>query len=409
MLFDLDCRGHHASYIQYLIIHWHNHDLSGSLDIVVTNKFVEQYPILVELTNSTKSNIKFIPITSEEEKKLKTVYSALDRFQRSFQEWQLIDKYTKITGCDHCLIMFFDSLLWRMSFRIKPSCSMSGIFFRPISHYRNFPNFRPSSRERFWEFREKMGLSRMLALGCMENFFCLDPLAAKYYSQLYSETNITYLPDPVKTYNISQEQTDKLELNLEIEAGRKIFLLFGSLTDRKGVYQLLEAIKTLSPELSQQLCLLIIGPVEENKNKIDMLVKETTEFKPVQIICRDEYVMDREIQPYFKISDVILAPYQRHVGMSSILVRAATASKPVLASDYGLMGQVTSSNKLGITVNSEFPQGIADGLALCLSEPADNLCNHEKMREFAEQNKAEQFSQVILSRITSQTYAMIER
>ncbi|MGL4882630.1 MAG: glycosyltransferase, partial [Waterburya sp.] len=317
--------------------------------------------------------------------------------------WRLVKKYTKIIGCTHCLLMFFDSLLWRMSFGIKPSCSISSIFFRPISHYRNFDNYLPSSREHFWEFREKIGLSRILTSGRIENFFCLDPLAVDYFSKLDNKTNIVYLPDPVQTYNTSLQQVKNLNQHLGIEIGRKVFLLFGSLSKRKGICELLEAIKNLSFEFSRQLCLLIVGPFEEQELQESTLIeiKNICQSQAVQIICHNEFVIDSQIEPYFKIADFILAPYQHHVGMSAILVRAAAANKPVLSSDFGLMGEVTRRSGLGIVVDSEKSTSIADGLALCLTKPTASLCDYEKMKQFAEQNKAEKFATTIFQNILS--------
>lgn len=405
MLFDLDCRGHHSSYILHLITYWRDRTLPGKLDIVVTPELVKQYPDILKPAESEQSNINFIAITLKEEANLKTVTSALDRFQRSFQEWRLVKKYIEITDCDHCLLMFLDSLLWRMSFGIKPSCSISSIFFRPIRHYRFFDNYQPSSRELFWEWREKLGLPRILALEQLENFFCLDPLAVNYFSKVYSETNgtnIVCLPDPVQTYNTSLQQVENLNQDLGIEAGRKVFLLFGSLSERKGLHELLEAIKTLSPELSRQLCLLIIGPFEgQQSQKLKPLIKQISQSQPIQIICHNKFVTDSQIEPYFKIADFVLTPYQRHVGMSAILVRAAAANKPVLSADFGAMGEVVRSFGLGITIDSEVLQSITDGLARCLTEPTASLCDYKKMKQFAEQNKAEQFAKVIFDNIFS--------
>jgi hypothetical protein len=48
-----------------------------------------------------------------------------------------------------------------------------------------------------------------------------------------------------------------------------------------------------------------------------------------------------------------MVPYQRHVGSSGVLIRAAQAGRPVIASDYGLVGAWTRKNQLGAAVNCE--------------------------------------------------------
>lgn len=399
MLFDLDIRGHHAGYIQHLITYWRDRNLSGTLDILVVPEFIIRHESVVELTNSI-GNINFITITLEEEANLKTVNSSRDRFQRSFQEWQLIKKYTQARNTTHCLLMFFDAVFWRMCFGVNPPCPISGIFFRPISHYCIFTNYKPSLSERFWELREKLGLSRILSSGYLQNCFCLDSLAVDYFAKLYRATKILYPTDPVQIYDSSQQQIEKVRHHLGIEPGRKVFLLFGSLSERKGIYKLLEAIKLLSADLTQKLCLLLVGPIEkEQKDQLAEIIKNISYSQPVQIVSYHQFIIDSEIQPYFEIADVILAPYQRHVGMSAIIVRAAAANKPVLSSNYGLMGEITRINELGLTVDSNVPQAIAEGLTHLLTESADSVCNYTKMKHFAEQNRAERFAEIIFENI----------
>jgi glycosyltransferase involved in cell wall biosynthesis len=99
------------------------------------------------------------------------------------------------------------------------------------------------------------------------------------------------------------------------------------------------------------------------------------------------------------MADVILAPYQRHVGMSGILLLAAAAQKPVLSSNYGLMGEIVRRYELGLTVDSTEPKEIAKGLTRFLVEDSDKLCDRAKMKSFAEQNSAEEFARVIFEHL----------
>ena len=102
-----------------------------------------------------------------------------------------------------------------------------------------------------------------------------------------------------------------------------------------------------------------------------------------------------EIQQYFQLADVVLALYQRHVGMSGILIRAAAANKPVLATNYGLMGEITRRYKLGIDLNARDPQAIAKGLTEFLSNPPTTFADAHFMQQFARQNSAVNFASTI--------------
>jgi glycosyltransferase involved in cell wall biosynthesis len=405
MLFELDTRGHHPGYIQHLVRYWGEQKLPGQLDVLVSQKFIQQHSNIVDLALACpQKTIKFVAITPEEEAVLfesaKLENSFKGRIVRAFQEWKLLRKYAISLQTTHCLIMYLDTILLRLAFGARFPCQFSSIYFRPVFHYSNFTNYEPSRRERIWQLRDKVCLSRLLASPQLKTLFCLDPFAVERINQSHSKARAVYLPDPVQIYNVTEVQLEERRKDLGIEAGRQVFLLFGALAARKGIDQLLEAVRLLPPTLCQKLCLLLIGPIGfEEKELLQAQITEISQSLPIQIICRHEFVTDQEIQPYFQIADVILVPYQRHIGMSAILVRAAAAQKPVLASDFGLMGELTRHYGLGLAVDSTIPSEIAKGVTRFLLESPESLCEPVKMRQFADKNNAKQFSSIIFQHL----------
>ena len=93
----------------------------------------------------------------------------------------------------------------------------------------------------------------------------------------------------------------------------------------------------------------------------------------------------------------MLALYQRHVGGSAVLVRAAAAGKPALASDYGLVGQLVRENGLGLALDATDPAAVAAAVTRFLESPP--LGNPEQMRNFAELNRASEYARVIFEAI----------
>jgi glycosyltransferase involved in cell wall biosynthesis len=405
MLFELDTRGHHPGYIQHLVKYWCDEKLSGHLDVLVSQKFMQQHSNIVEIASQCEQQtINFVAITPEEQYVLfessQLENSFKGRIVRAFQEWDLVRKYAVSLGTTHCLLMYLDTILLRLAFGAKFPCNFSSIYFRPIFHYRTFANYTPARRESIWQLRDKVCLPQILRSSELQSIFCLDPLAVEPINKLTGKTKAVYLPDPVQIYNNTEPQLEKLKESLGIDSSRQVFLLFGVLAERKGIYQLLEAVKMLSPDLCKKLCLLLIGPMQlQEKELISARISEISQSLPVQIICRHDFVTDQEIQPYFQIADVILAPYQRHIGMSAILVRAAAAQKPVLSSDFGLMGEVTCRYELGLAVDSTVPTEITKGFTRFLRESPENFGNKERMKQFAEQNDANQFATTIFKHL----------
>ncbi|NJR50268.1 MAG: glycosyltransferase [Leptolyngbyaceae cyanobacterium CSU_1_3] len=399
MLFELSVGGHYPGYIQHLVRHWRERQLSGHLDVIVSPQFLEQHGDVVEEAGD-RSEIRFRAIAPQEDAALSSRSSGRTRAIRSFQEWQLIRQYATLLKADHCLIPYFDTRQLPLALGATLPCSFSGIYFRPTFHYPTFEEYVGSSKDWIQRSREKFLLGRVLANPQLQTLFCLDPFVLKHLDQFHTSTKAVYLPDPVQIYSHSPEITAHLKVELGIEAHRKVFLLFGALDGRKGIQQLLTATATLSPENCQKLCLLLVGPIDpQEKPSIDSQIAEIQRSRPVQILHVNRFVIDREIQPYFQLSDVILAPYQRHVGMSAILVRAAAAQKPVLSSNYGLMGEMTRRHQLGLAIDSTDPQAIADGISFLLQTSSAQVGDRSKMQAFAAQNSAQRFADVIFETI----------
>lgn len=399
LLFDLDYRGHHAGYIQHLVTYWLAHHLPGQLDVLVSGQFMERHAQIVGLAAQTE-HVRFLTLEPLEQQQIvesaNLEQSFSGRIRRAFQEWQLLQKYIRQLNSTYCLILYLDTLLLRFGLGGDLPCPFSGIYFRPIFHYDQFPNYHPTRQERLWQWRDRICLSRLLRSSNLHRLFCLDPIAVEVLNQAIDGAEpALYLPDPVQVDAIPELDADTLREQLGILPERQVFLLFGVLSERKGIYQLLEAIEQLPPALCEQLCFLLIGPIPDAQRLQDR-VTQITAAQPVQIICRHEFISDQNIQPYFQLADIVLAPYQRHIGMSAILVRAAAAQTPVLAADFGLMGEITRRHHLGRTVDSTDPAQLAIGMGEVLK---DSPINRVQMAEFATQNSVEQFAQRIFQQI----------
>jgi glycosyltransferase involved in cell wall biosynthesis len=399
MLFDLSIRGHHANYIQHLINYWQAQETSGNLDIVVSPRFLQEHADVVKLASSSGTdNINFIAITSEEEAILTSRKSGWRRAFRAFQEWQILCQYAATLEATHCLIMYFDTCELPLAAGAKSPCPFSGIYFRPTFHYDEFSYYEPSWKDRLQQWREKLLLSRILRHPKLQTLFCLDPFAVKHLNKFHPNVSAVHLPDPVQLSNSSQFPSKTTRASLGIEPDRQVFLLFGALTERKGIYQVLEAILNLPPDLCHKLCLLLVGE-SKIEAQIESKIATVCQTQPVQIIRRYEFIPEQEVQALFQLVDVVLAPYQKHVGMSGILLLAAAAEKPVLSSNYGLMGEMVRRYELGLTVDSTRPSEIAKGLTQFLQKDLEKVCDRSKMKSFAEQNSAEQFAKVIFENL----------
>lgn len=397
LLFDLNHFGHHAGYIQYLVEYWKEHKPPGSLDILVTDTFTKLHQELVKMGAESESDkINFIAISPEEEALVSAKNSPLKRALSGFNEWKILCKYAAQLKTTSCLIMYFDSLQFPLFMRLLSPCFLSGIYFRPVFHYNSFAGFRPTLRERFWQLRDRLFLARILKHPQLKFLFCLDPFVVEHLGRFEGSVTSLKLPDPINIYEDYQAKTEHLKKAWKIQPGRKIFLMFGAYRPRKGIEELLSAIELLPRESAEKFCLLLVGLIGDEptvKKRIDNIKQQL----PIKVVSHTDFVPEEEIQSYFQLSDVILAPYQRHIGMSGILIRAAAAQKPVLSSSYGLMGEIVKRYSLGIAVDTQIPTKITEGICQFVEKDIQDCGDISQMKNFAQQNMAEKFASTIFN------------
>ncbi len=393
MLFDLAAdSGHHSEYINYLIKYWSEQELSKQLVVVTSPDFFKKHVFADEFANCClQKNVWFVEISPDE-------YSQWQKkrnLSRMLYEWSIYCKYASLLKAEHCLLMYFDSAQLSVILGQKSPCAFSGIYFRPSFHYHQFDGYSPSFSDFFWHFRKKTVLEIVLKNPQLKTLFCLDEFAVEYMKDRRVKSKLTYLPDPIDL-NIPQVSTDKIHLQLKVESGRIIFLIFGSLSERKGIKKVLQAMELVPSIYHPKICLMLVGVDKFSISDTKENVKQISKRLPIQIVTHYQFIPPAEMSEYFQLADVVLVPYQHHVGMSGVLLHAALANKPVLASNYGLIGKVVKDNCLGITVDTESPQQIADALVKFMQQDPATFVSKDGAASFVKQHDSQNFSKIVV-------------
>lgn len=407
MLFDLSLYGHHPAYIRYLLEYWHQEQdpEKRQLIVLVSPKFLVEHADVVNLGQRLDPvSIKFVTISQDEESSLRPRNSGINRNLRNFQEWFLFCKYAKKLNIDHALLMYYDIYRYPLALRLNPPCKVSGIYFRPTIHYENFltssTKFSKSANQ-----REIALLKLVLSNSKLHSLLTIDPTFAEYAKnsgKLSSNRlqKISTIPDPVPKYTYDNNKLEQIRASLGFKPDRKLFLVFGALTGRKGIFHLLEAVQLIPQEICLKIAIALIGKAStENKNRIESAITKLAHL-PIPIHRYYQFIPEEDIQAYFEISDYVLALYQQHIGMSGILNIAAEKKKPVLSSNYGLMGEIVHRYQLGLTVDSSSAREIALGIEQML----DFSFTGEQLRKaeiFATNNSISEFTQKIFSEINA--------
>jgi glycosyltransferase involved in cell wall biosynthesis len=146
----------------------------------------------------------------------------------------------------------------------------------------------------------------------------------------------------------------------------------------------------------KQIQLVLVGVIATDyQEKIEHLIRELPDSIIVKTVF--EEVKGAKIQQYFELSDYVLALYQQHVGMSQIVIRAAISRKPLISSDYGLMGKLVNEKTLGITVDSTSSEEIAEAFTEVLKNGIS--FNEMSMKALANENSETAFTSTIFGKL----------
>ncbi len=395
---EMEVEGHHPGYVRHFAEAWVTHSIPGTIHFVVTPRFFERHPDVVRAVQDLGPQGVGISALSAAE------YQRMERvpYLRYFHAWKYFCTYLSNLKADHGLLMYSDFFQLPSVLGCQPPVPYSAIYFRPTFHYPTLRSYPSTVKEKLRAVRKWLLLNRVLQDKRLDKLYCLDEIAADYIRR-HATTHVDVRPiaDSFTQYPPDEDRKAALRHELQIEGGRRVFCLLGVLDRRKGVRQMLESLRKLEPHVAERICVLMLGKLQPSqREEIVNLVRMLRDEVRTQIILRDEYLPDRDIQHYYELSDVILATYQGHMGSSSALIRAALAGKPVLSADYGLMGELVHRRRLGLTIDTGSAAAMARGFEhFAVHDPSLMFDAAEALR-YAEENSLERLARDLTAMIS---------
>ena len=394
-LFDPYAGGHHGLFVQHLVRYWGDHRVIGTLELMVTDAFLEKHPqvnALIDTYPEADILIRRIPPLPP-----RANASTRALLQNDRQQGQLLASALEAAQPSHVLLMYFDHLQVSLATRLRKNRSlhMAGIYFRPSFHYPIQGRIQQSFTQRVKQLRKKVQLRFALRNPTFKTLFSLDPYVVPTIQKMTQKTRVLALPDGVEH---ALDTVDSPQESWGVEEGRLLALCFGSLARRKGIFSVLEALPHLQRALQSRLALVFAGAVvASERNALLQKITEMRDQTQVQIVLDDRFVHDAEVHPMIKRADLVLVPYQHHIGSSNVLIRAAYAGIPVLGSNYGLMGAQIAEHHLGTALDSTNPVAIADGLAAHITTNTPTGFDPTSARAFGMANSADAYAETIFS------------
>lgn len=291
------------------------------------------------------------------------------------------------------MLLWADTLLLSLALhrRLPGRPGIGALLFRVPA---GLPEPRPV-REHLRDAAKRALLGRALTHPDLCAAFVLDPRGATTWGGRMCE-----VPDPTPTLLLSDAERACLRppvrAKLGVDRARCLMVLFGALDARKGTFALLDAVGRLPAAAAGRLSVCLTGRIPAPQREgLLRAVEDLARASAAQVIVDERYLPDREAEALLSAADVVLAPYLRHVGSSGILLRAAAIGRPVLTQDYGLMGHVTRTHRLGQTVDTTDPDALATALEAAVFAPGAGF-DARTAAAFAARQTPEGFARAIL-------------
>ena len=393
---ELEAFGHRPAYIQNIADIWVDADLDGQIEFLLTRQFRESHPNTIEhIQKLSDPRVSLRFLTDSEE-----IHLSQPK-RKYWNGWKIFCKHAKDSGASHGLLMYFDPFQLSVWLGAKSPIPFSGIYFRPTFHYRQYAGHRPTIWDDLRSWRKRFLLQRVLEKSQIRELLSLDATAVPYIkSHFRTNARIAHFADSFPRIKTPNDQIALLQKELGIDDGRMIFCMIGIMDERKGPLQLLESIRHLPESVRSKVCVLLIGRPSDNLRApllqaVSDLNKGVSN-QSAQVILRSDYVAPCDVQAFYSLSDVMLTTYQFHKGSSSALIRSAYERKPVLSSNYGWLGHMVRTYKMGIEIDSSDPKEIASGIVQFVQAVPNSLIDTMRCEQLDIDNSQEQIASDLL-------------
>jgi glycosyltransferase involved in cell wall biosynthesis len=393
LILEPDAEGHSQEWLQHLSEFVASNATAATITVVVPPALCTA--LSRSMPAAAEGRIRFIALRPRELRLCTHRSLSIAAFAR----WWTMRRYLVRSGADFGFFLSLDLLCLPFALGLgmlgKP---IAGILFRPSVHYGALGEYRPSAAERLRDVRKDLLYRLMLRNPSIRTVLSLDPFFPAHAASRYRHGHkVQTVPDPAQPA-MAPAAGDAAVLQF-VPPGRIGLLLFGYLTERKGPLMVLDALRLLPPAIAGRAAVLFAGRIDPAiRADIDSRRSALARDQPGLWLRIEDRRLDLgELEALVGRSDVVLAPYQRFVGSSGVLLWAARAGRPVLAQEFGLIGRLTRDHRLGAVADSSDPVRLAREIEHMIVRGPQSFIDLPSATTFASSRTAQRFASTVLS------------
>lgn len=365
IIYDPAVSGHHLDYLTFLV----------DFLLIQPQSVQEKYIFVVNPDaksrfSSAESKLKFHYLDPSIIAHFDSIKSILVKAKTEFD---VIEALSETYHASNIILMFVDYMQLEIGKRQSNKLKLSGIFFSPFRpQFEDQNTIKNKLNGILKGIRKDLQVRWMLRNKNLNRLFILnDRSAVAEFNHKYGN-RFSFLPDPAPNFNTTAQLESMVFLRkkYKIDSSKKVLLIFGSISRKKNIENIIEALKLLSPAYQQQIVLYICGePDEEYSMKLSqLLTKSAISLPNITFIPHLSFVPSAIIDDIFRLSSLILSPYINYYNSSGVVSLAAKYNVPILVAESSLAADIVSEYKLGFAVNPKKSADIAAILSFFLCD-----------------------------------------
>lgn len=363
-LLDLYAGGHHRMYLELLVRQFIEQQVPGRLTLFLGPAFERVHAGFADtLRNMAPRRIEVVMLSDLPDTPEGTLTTR--QLIGNDRTHGLALRTIAAHRPDHVVFMYFDHAQLTTARFHDAHISLWGIYFRASFHY-------PATTlaARLNGLRKKVVLKRAVRSASLKGLFCLDPWAVEPVNELAGQPVAVALPDG---------NTTTICFTPPKASPNPTYLFFGVLSERKGLSVTMEAWEKRPPGAAR---LILAGRLPHDANLAYRSRVEAFSRRR-DVTWHKSYIAEKDIGALFASAHSVLIPYQRHIGSSNVLIKAAQAGRPVIGPSWGLVGRQIKTHTLGLALDCSSNEKLSEALE---RPPADIPFNLAAARAFALEN-----------------------
>lgn len=391
LIFEPNTNGHRLNYLQIII---RTFIQRGHQVVLLTLDSLKESVFLKDIKNKQGEGffIRYASMNSLTDK----LYAGQKLYNREIINYFMIRRYLKNERSINYDLIFFpyiDNLARLLSLIKNPFGGIKyyGISMVPSFHYKKM-GIKSSGTDFSW-LKETLFI-RLLKNSYARQILTIDRLMLDYIDTHYPEMKkkITYLADPVKFSGTRDRENSRSYFNIPKQA--KVILVFGSISERKGIIELLQAAEDKG--LPEDVMIIVAGTQAHDVSK----KMKGLRLSEKQVLFINKYLDMNEEYMIFKSADLVWCGYKNFDGMSAVLIQAGAMGLPVIACDEGIISWITKKYQIGETINIKDKNQVIHSINSLLNNESLYHTFSENGKKLAKEHSLQQFEDVIAESIT---------